>query len=1200
MMTSPRIPLPQVLLLLLALAWRATAADIQPLPIATLDRSRPVDFQREILPILRASCLACHNRTTAKAALILETPKTILKGSEDGPVVVPGKSDQSPLFDLAAHRAKPLMPPRDNKVSAPDLSPEQLALLKLWIDQGAGGEVRSEAIRWQPIPGALAPAYAVAVTADGQFAAVGRASQLHLYDLPRQRLFAPLRDLEISPDPAAHRDMIYSLAFSPDGTRLASGSFGEVKIWRRSAPAAVFSVTADTPTAIAASPDGKWLAIAGRYQQVLLINAASGIITKIFGGYPGDVRLIRFSPDGAKLLCAAGNSFRIWNIETGIVLAELTAPAEIRSITWTHGGKRLATGHADNLIRTYALSDSAPAALSAGPELKGHGAAVTALDALGPGDELLSGSADRTLRIWNLATGQQLRQLVQGADVHAVAARPDGKLLASAGENGVTRTWETGKDAPVTELKGDPELARLATEREADQTLAAADLAFAKALLQKAEAEHKSQQERVKKAADAIATAEKLAAEKAAARQAISDPKAQPAAESALKTAEQNRSNAQNESALAQTAVTRAAKAVADARQAITAAEQCQTKAAADAATARQAATAATIRPTRAIAFSPDGLTLATAGDDRHIHLWSTDGRSAPVGTIDCKSHVIALSWVGRDRILGTCADHTAIVWDVATRWSLERTIGSADSDSPLSDRVNALAFDPSGRILATGSGEPSRGGQVKLWDLDAGGALLHDLKDAHSDAVLCLAFSRDGRRLASGAADRFVKVLDVPARRQILSLEGHTHHVLGVSFKADGRILASVGADGQIKLWDLVAGERKANIPPASKELTSARFVGITDQAIVGSVDHQIRIITDAGASLRSFSGPADYIHAAAITADAKTYLCAGQSGALYLWDVPAGRLAATFPPPAAILQPVVHQDAPKPSLQPLPPPEQLFVAKPLTARDTFTPGVEGPACDAQGNVYAVNLERQQTIGRVKPDGSTEVFVTLPGKSVGNGIVFDRAGLMYVADYVGHNVLRINPKTREITVFAHDDRMNQPNDLTIAADGTVYASDPDWKSGTGQIWRIDTAGKVMLAAADMGTTNGADLSPDGKTLYVNESVQRNIWAFSVAADGSLTDKRLLKRFDAHGFDGMRCDVDGNLYVTRHGKGAVVKLSPDGKVLQEIDVLGKSPTNICFGGPDGRTAYVTEAEARRLVQFRTDRPGLAWKRWRPD
>ena len=281
-----------------------------------------------------------------------------------------------------------------------------------------------------------------------------------------------------------------------------------------------------------------------------------------------------------------------------------------------------------------------------------------------------------------------------------------------------------------------------------------------------------------------------------------------------------------------------------------------------------------------------------------------------------------------------------------------------------------------------------------------------------------------------------------------------------------------------------------------------------------------------------------------------------------------------------------------------PAPAADDLFTAAPLTAEKGFTGGIEGPACDAAGNIYAVNYEKQQTIGRVTPAGEAAVYLTLPGKSVGNGIRFDRAGTMYIADYAGHNVLRVDPATKEVTVFAHESSMSQPNDLAIGPDGVLWASDPAWGKGTGRIWRIDRAGKVTLAADEMGTTNGIEVSPDGSTLYVNESVQRNIWAFSIAKDGSLGDKRLVKQFEDHGFDGMRCDVDGNLYVTRYGKGTVVKLTPAGEILQEIDVLGARPSNLCFGGPDGRTVYVTEVEHQRLVQFRVDRPGLAFQRWR--
>lgn len=274
----------------------------------------------------------------------------------------------------------------------------------------------------------------------------------------------------------------------------------------------------------------------------------------------------------------------------------------------------------------------------------------------------------------------------------------------------------------------------------------------------------------------------------------------------------------------------------------------------------------------------------------------------------------------------------------------------------------------------------------------------------------------------------------------------------------------------------------------------------------------------------------------------------------------------------------------------------EALYVATPFTVEGKFTAGIEGPACDRDGNLFAVNYGEQHTIGKVSAQGEGEVFVRLPGESIGNGIRFDRRGMMYVADYTEHNVLKIDPQTKAISVHAHEPAMNQPNDLTIMEDGTLFASDPNWADGTGQVWRIDTDGTVTLVAPNMGTTNGIEVSPDEKHLYVNESVQLNLWVFDIEPDKSLSNKRLFRKFDDFGFDGMRCDIDGNLYITRYSKGTVVKLSPKADVLEEIDVLGAKPSNICFGGPDGRTAYVTEVTKERIVQFRVDRPGLAWNR----
>ena len=277
----------------------------------------------------------------------------------------------------------------------------------------------------------------------------------------------------------------------------------------------------------------------------------------------------------------------------------------------------------------------------------------------------------------------------------------------------------------------------------------------------------------------------------------------------------------------------------------------------------------------------------------------------------------------------------------------------------------------------------------------------------------------------------------------------------------------------------------------------------------------------------------------------------------------------------------------------------ETLHVVTPLTAPGSFTAGIEGPAVDADGNVYAVNFARQQTIGRVTPSGAAEVFVTLPGASIGNGIRFGRDGAMYVADYIEHTVYRIDPVTRAISVHAREAAMTQPNDLAVGADGVLYASDPHWKNRTGRVWRIARDGSVTLAAPDMGTANGIEVSPDGRTLYVGESEQRIIWAFSIGADGALGGKRRFATFPDFSMDGMRADVDGNLYVTRIGKGTVVKLDARGRQLAEIALPGKKPSNIAFGGPDGRTAYVTEVENGQLLQFRVARPGLEWQRQRP-
>lgn len=275
-----------------------------------------------------------------------------------------------------------------------------------------------------------------------------------------------------------------------------------------------------------------------------------------------------------------------------------------------------------------------------------------------------------------------------------------------------------------------------------------------------------------------------------------------------------------------------------------------------------------------------------------------------------------------------------------------------------------------------------------------------------------------------------------------------------------------------------------------------------------------------------------------------------------------------------------------------------QIFTGRQFTEDNGFTSGIEGPACDAIGNLYAVNFERQHTVGKVTPEGECSVFVELPNGSIGNGIRFNPQGKMLIADYTNHNVLSVDMGTRGISVHAHESTMNQPNDIAIRRDGTVFASDPNWGQSSGQIWRVETDGSVILLESNMGTTNGIEVSPDETTLYVNESVQRNIWVYDLSPTGEISNKRLLLQFPDFGMDGMRCDIEGNLLVTRHGKSTVAKVSPAGDIITEVELAGQHCTNIAFGGSDGMTCYVTVADRGNVEVFRSDVPGRSWQLFR--
>ena len=965
---------------------RKPAADAVTIAIADLKRDKPVDFESEVLPALRRNCIACHNGTKSENHLVLETPQTILKGGDSGPAVVPKKSGESLLLKAAAHLDDPTMPPPDNNVKAVPLSPNDLGLVKLWIDQGAGGQVTASAapLKWQKLPPTVSPIFAVAIAPDGQFAACGRANEIYAYHLASGALVARLVDPALAGQSGAkapgvaHLDLVQSLAFDPSGDLLASGGYREVKLWRRphNVKLAELAGSADAVRSVAISADGKLAATGETGGTIRIWELPSGKPLQSCSGHSAAVTGLRFSPDGAKLFSGSlDKTIRIWNTPDGKPAGQIDAPAPINALTLAVGGAQVCTGHADNVIRIWAASidnrkdaKDAKDAKPSGPlnELKGHGGPITSLATLPTNDkEILSASEDGTVREWNVENGQQSRQLQHGAPIAAIAIRPDGKRIASAGANNSVKLWNADNSQQVAELRGDFRLRVETLRLERAVEVARLKLADQKKLAAEAEQRVKQETDAIKQAKDAKTAAEKALVDKTAAAKPSLDAKAaaEKEAESAktaakaaadklkdakaaaekdaknkdlAKTAEEAKKAAdeadkkvadtkrrieettnaakepQREVRRAERALEAAGRRTENSEQAAkrateevpvlkkaaeeAEAAQKQAEGAAEAGKkkAKEAETA-----TRALAFSPDNLYLAVGGDNKLVQTWSAE-TGAPADTFTGQSAPIqAVAYTSAGAILAAAADKSVVLWDSHAPWTLERTIGSPDEPKKLVDRVIALDFSPDGKLLATGSGVPSRSGELKLWN-PADGSLVRTITDAHSDTIFAVRFAPSGEQLASSGADRFVKVWNTASGALVKPFEGHTQHVLGVAWQSDGKGLASCGADNVVKIWDVPTGEQRRTIEGFGKEVTAIAFVGGAPRVATTSGDRTVRIHnTENGGNERNFGGANDFLYTLAVTPDGKTVVAGGQDSVLRVWSVENGQPVRQFDPP-------------------------------------------------------------------------------------------------------------------------------------------------------------------------------------------------------------------------------------------------------------------------------------------------------------
>ncbi len=678
---------------------------------------------------------------------------------------------------------------------------------------------------------------------------------------------------------------------------------------------------------LALSPDGALVATAGDNNQVHVWNANDGGNgpKPVLEGFTAAVRSVCFTPDGQYTVSGAANNLAlVHNVKTGAVDQIFAQQAGAIEATATAGdnGRLCISSSADKTIFAWPLS--------AATQLAGHTGPVTVLALVGPaGAQLASGSDDGSVRHWNLSNGTQVRSVSHGGPVGALAVRPDGLRFASAGAGNVVRLWNGENGQPIAELRGDLRAQRLVARLTADEAEAKALVAAAAAAIPAAEKASTERADAVKKALEAKATAEKavtemtaksLAAAEAAAKaktaadgnandqnlaKALADAqKAAADAAAALKTAEMAKIRADEVVAQAEKAAKEAVDAIARAKTDSDAAIARHKEVEAALATSKTAAQERE-KPIRALAFSRDGAELAAAGDAGTLHTWdATTG--TPFEVIEGHGGpVLSLGYAAGHTLVSGSADQSARVWNLNPPWALAGVLGPKKetpqdlATSVFVDRVLCLDFSPDGALLATGGGEPSRSGEVLIWDV-ASQALVRSLADAHSDTVFDLEFSRDGRFLLSGAADKFVKIFDVASGKHVKSFEGHTNHVLGVTWRADGKRIASAGADNAIKVWNVDLGEQERTIAGYAKQVTSIRYIGRGNNLISCGGDKTVRFHQgDNGNNFRSFAGATDFMYAAAASENEQIVVAGGQDGVLRVWNGANGQVIRVFDPP-------------------------------------------------------------------------------------------------------------------------------------------------------------------------------------------------------------------------------------------------------------------------------------------------------------